>query len=431
MSAKKKQEYYNGRLTFRVILLFSLAVTSSICSPIFAQRSSRTLLTRQQSSNPRASADESAVKVPFDLYGNNILVQISVNNSPPLWFVFDSGANVNVINERLARKLKLAIKGGSTLDANGGTASGSFVEDTTINISSVKVSNQTIFAVPLDALAEYSGRDVQGILGNNFIQNFVVEIDYANQTLIFHNPQIYNLAGMPDTIELENRDGNPFIKAQLSLDAKTIITDSFEIDTGSNGIFSIYRPFAEKHRLLQSIPKANIAEGTGGAGVGGTTKYLDARIRSITLGKYVINQPLISISQGAESSGTIFETGFIGTDLLRRFTVTLDYGSKRMRLVPNKNFNAPFEADMSGLELVSEANNYKIIKIKNVRANFPAAKASLREGDEIVTVNNRPAAEYGLDRLSKMFKKEGKEYKLLVKRDDKIITTKLKMKRVI
>lgn len=431
MSAKKKPENYNQLFTFRFIFLCSLTLISLNSFPIFAQQTVTTSRPQQKSPPPRASSDNSAIKTPFDLYGNNILIQISINNSQPIWCVFDSGANVNVINERTAKKLGLAIKGSSTLDANGGTANGSFVENTTIAISNAKATHQTIFAVPLDALAEYSGRDVQGIIGNNFIQNFVVEIDYANRTLIFHDPQAFNLADDPDALELENRDGNPFIKAQISLDGKTVITDSFEIDTGSNGIFSIYRPFAEKHRVLQKIPKTDTAEGIGGAGVGGETKYLDARIRSITLGKYSIKQPIISISQGAESSGIIFETGFIGTDLLRRFTVILDYGSKRMRLIPNADFNEPFEADMSGLELVTKANNFKIVKIKKVRATFPAAKAGLREGDEVLAVDGRPAAVYGLDKLSKMFKQEGKKYKLLVKRDGKLINVKLKMKRII
>src|ERR1700682_5432509 len=47
----------------------------------------------------RGAPNNGSVRVPFDLYGNNILIQVRVNDSPPVWFVFDSGASINVINE--------------------------------------------------------------------------------------------------------------------------------------------------------------------------------------------------------------------------------------------------------------------------------------------------------------------------------------------
>src|SRR4029079_15504526 len=44
--------------------------------------------------------------------------------------------------------------------------------------------------------------------------------------------------------------------------------------------------------------------------------------------------------------------GNIGGDILRRFTVFLDYANKRMILEPHGGTSEPFEADMSGLMLV-------------------------------------------------------------------------------
>jgi hypothetical protein len=431
MSPKEKSLLHKCLLIFRSAFLFSLISLSSIPLHGLAQGITNIFPIPQELLSSRAPSDKSAVKVPFDLYGNNILVQVKINNSQPMWFVFDSGASVNVINERSAKRLGLTSKGNSTLDANGGMATGSFIEETTISLADVKASHQTIVAVQLDALAEYSGRDVQGLIGNNFIQNFVVEIDYAHRILVFHNPQNYNLANEPNAIALENHDGTPFIKAELSLDGTEIITDSFEIDTGSNGIFSLNKPFAEKNRILQVVPKTSIAEGAGGAGVGGELRSINARINSIKIGEYTLNKPVISILEDISGNAANHLTGFLGSDLLRRFTVILDYQSQRMLLRPNADFNEPFEVDLSGLELVTEANNYRVIKIKQVRANFPAAKAGLREGDIISVVNGRAAAEYGLDKLMKMFKQDGKECRLIIKRGDKVIRVKLKLKKII
>jgi hypothetical protein len=165
------------------------------------------------------------------------------------------------------------------------------------------------------------------------------------------------------------------MKVELSLNGGEAITDLFEIDTGSNGILSINRSFADPHQLMKRLPKERVAEGVGGAGLGGDMKSVDARIHSIRLGHYRNNKPVVSISRDAEGVGVSAEAGFIGTSLFRRFSLILDYRSKRMLLKPNARFNEPFEVNMSGLEMMTEANNFKVEKIKHVGATFPATKA--------------------------------------------------------
>jgi C-terminal processing protease CtpA/Prc len=86
---------------------------------------------------------------------------------------------------------------------------------------------------------------------------------------------------------------------------------------------------------------------------------------------------------------------------------------------------------MSGLELMTGANDFKAILIKDVRAGTPAAEAGLREGDMVVSINGRPASEFDLDKLSQMFRQSGKEYLLTVRRDDQVISARLRLKRMV
>jgi hypothetical protein len=421
-----------GRLSARSRVKLALCCFFALVAlTVSARQSGAVPSTRQNQSDFRIASGTGSVKVPFELFGNNILIQIRINHSRPIWFIFDTGASINVINERMVKSLGLTPKGAVNLNGGGGSVGGTTIEGTSISLPGVEAFNQTIAAIPLDALSAYSGRNIQGLVGNNFIQNFVVEIDYAKQTLIFHDPQTYNLANSRDAIEIVNRGGIPYVKAEISPGGRNTITDLFEIDTGSNGIFSINRPFAEKHQLLKIIPQANMVEGIGGAGVGGEMKNIDARIDSVRLGQYILSKPVVSISQDEEGIGASADAGFIGTDLLRRFTLIIDYQSHRMKLLPNTHFQEPFEIDMSGLELWTEPNNFKAIKIKKVRANFPAAQAGLRDDDEVVAINGRPASGFDLDKLMKMFKQEGKAYLLTVKRGNQLIKAKLRMRRTI
>jgi hypothetical protein len=49
----------------------------------------------------------------------------------------------------------------------------------------------------------------------------------------------------------------------------------------------------------------------------------------------------------------------------------------------------------------------------------------------VVSINGRPASEFDLDRLSKMFRQSGKEYLLTVRRGDRVISARLRLKRMV
>jgi hypothetical protein len=430
LRATMKRTYLNIPAVIRLTTYCFLALTSLVCSPILARQSANASSPRQSPPDFRIASGKGFVKVPFDFYLNTILLQVRVNNSPPVRLVLDTGANLNIINQRLFESLGLNAKGTADLSGGGGTVQGQLAEGATLSLPGVEAYKQTIASAPLDDMPAFFGRDVQGLLGTPFIKNFVLEIDYAGKTLTFYDPKVYNLKDSREALELEGRSGRPFAEVELSLNGRDKVTDKFMLDTGSNRIFQINGPFAEAHRLLSMVPRANTAEGVGEA-IGGRVSFTEARISSIRIGKHVIRRPVVSIYRGTTGADAGADAGVIGGEILRRFTVTLDYQSGKMLLKPNAHFDEPYEVDMSGLELMTGANDFKAILIKDVRAGTPAAEAGLREGDVVVSINGRPASEFDLDKLSKIFRQGGKEYLLTVRRDGKVISARLRLKRIV
>lgn len=425
-----KRTYLNILAVIRLITYCFLALTFLFYSPVLARQGENTSSNRQASPDFRITSGKGFVKVPFDFYLNSILLQVRVNDSAPVWLALDTGANLNIINQRLFESLSLNAKGGADLSGGGGTVQGQLTEGATLSLSGVEAYKQSIASAPLDDMPAFFGRDVQGLLGTPFIKNFVLEIDYAGKTLTFYDPKVYNLKDSREALELEGHRGWPFVEVELSLNGRDKVTDKFMLDTGSNRIFQINGPFAEAHKLLNIVPRANTAEGVGEA-IGGKVSFTEARISSIRIGKYIIRRPVASIYRGATGADAGADAGVIGGEIFRRFTVTLDYQSGKMLLKPNAHFNEPYEIDMSGLELMTGATDFKAILIKDVRKGTPAAAAGLREGDVVVSVNGRPASEFDLDKLSQMFRRSGKEYLLTVRRGDKVISARLRLKRVV
>ncbi len=124
-------------------------------------------------------------------------------------------------------------------------------------------------------------------------------------------------------------------------------------------------------------------------------------------------------------------TGNIGGGILRRFKVIFDYQNRRMVLEPNSRLTEPFEFDMSGTVLTAEGAGLDSFKIFYVTENSPAAEAGLRVGDVITAIDGKPAPTLTLDIVREMFKQNGREYLLSIKRGEQVSQVKVKLRSLI
>ena len=170
-------------------------------------------------------------------------------------------------------------------------------------------------------------------------------------------------------------------------------------------------------------------------------------------------------------NGVDYRNGSIGAEVLRRFTVYLDYSAKKMFLRKNRYFDEPFRYNRSGLvvehsgfELVADID-YSISKtsgnatennatktifletnmvqfpqlqlkpnyeIAAIRDDSPGAEAGLAVGDKLVKINGRDVRNLELDDITKhFFKEEGAVLRLKVERNGMVFNRKLRLKKLI
>lgn len=372
-----------------------------------------------------------AVNIPFAIYANVIFVQVRVNNSEPLSFIFDTGAGINVVNARRAASLHLA--SGVTVDAKGtgGTVAGALATGATLCLTGVCAHVQRLAALPIDAIEPHVGHAVDGILGYDFIKEFVVEIDYEHSSISFYDPRTYRSAGRGAIIPFTLRRGTPFINTTIDLTSVDRVAGEFEIDTGSDGALGIYNYFVKAHGLLSRLPRTGGAQ--KGAGIGGETSSIEARVKDLRLGRFRIENPVVSLSEddNEEGGGRPKYDGMIGTEVFRRFHVVIDYTRGRLILEPNSHFREPYESDMSGVDFVAEGTDFRTFRVTGIEAGSPGAQAGLRAGDVLTQIDGRAAADLTLDEISSMFMRDGSEHALVVRRGAETVSTAIKLRRRI
>ncbi len=205
-----------------------------------------------------------------------------------------------------------------------------------------------------------------------------------------------------------------------------------------------------------------------GFGMGGSVYGKKTRIISISLGRFEFKEVTASFPDSLyikEMKSYELRNGSIGAQILKRFDLVIDYPNKKIRLWPNKNFNSPFEYDMSGVVIahtgysyvqklrsgiVPKANNqganepgilvYKSdseveftlepeYEIVEVRPNSPAEKAGLQIGDLLVEINGKEAYRFKLSEINGILSSgQGKRirFRILRKGIEKVIRFELK-----
>jgi hypothetical protein len=289
------------------------------------------------------STSDSSTPIHFQLADSLIYIQASLNGSPPLWVILDTGSSFTVIDESVLKMLGLQFLGeGNAYGPGQGSAQKfAFANHTTLMFAGENLANQTVATLPLKWFSRELGRSVDGFLGSNIFQNYVVEIDYANQVLRLHDPATYSYSGSGQRLPLQFVwDNIPSVRAEVVAQDGTTITGVFLVDSGATTAIWLSKAFSDAHPELISAQET--IEVPNVVAVGGELSARLGRVQAVRLGGFLVSMPLTQFSQN--TSG-IFAApnlaGTIGAQTLRRFTVIFDYAHREMILEPNEHFGDP------------------------------------------------------------------------------------------
>ena len=374
-----------------------------------------------------------STRIPFELLANAIYVSAKVNGRGPFLFAIDTGSCCSVFASELAAEMGMNPQGeargmgaGSSSNAMGlvrGKIEFTFPEG-------LKLSTEDANTVSMAALWPLIGRRFYGNIGYDVLKDLVVRFDYDKKIATFYSPATFKHSGNGQTLPaMLQMNYDPQIPGAFTVSGLAPVSTLFTIDTGAGGTI-ITTPLVRKNHLLENVSR-KLPSPSHGVG-SGVSNDVVGRIDSIRLGNYLLQQPLVALSQDTEGTRTMEDWGVnLGGNILRRFILTIDYPRRTLTLEPNSHYADPFPADASGLVLKAEGSNFRTFIVQGIVPGSPAADAKLQEGDQIVAVDGGPSDKYALWEIQDLLKNSGHIIRLAVDRGGKSFICELQLKSLL
>tara|TARA_Y100000815_G_scaffold204033_1_gene187817 strand:- start:33415 stop:34863 length:1449 start_codon:yes stop_codon:yes gene_type:complete len=412
-------------------------------------------------------------KINFQLVNNLVIIPVSINGKE-LSFILDTGASHTLLFS-LTDIDSLEIKDVSKVKIRGMGSEGLIdalkSKNNTVAIGDTKALAQTLYVVYDEtvSLSPKMGVPIHGVIGYDFLKDFVVETNYNRQKLIVYNPSMYRKkrSRRYAQFKLDFENDRPFINAVITHpeNEKEV---RLLLDSGSSDALWL---FDEKNGIVAD--PQNYFNDFLGTGISGAIHGKKSKLESLSIGNFSFENVKVSYPDSSALKELSFQEdrdGSLGGAILRRFKVVINYPEETLTLRKNSHYNDPFHYNMAGAVfeqngLISvegyESNGGYSLKPKNnvtlagvveimvnpilyqfmaprfvlseVRENSPVEKAGLKIGDVLISINGKEAFKFKLYEINALFSqsREGKRIQMVVSRNGIEMEFRFTLKKVL
>jgi len=305
-------------------------------------------------------------------------------------FLFDTGADelcfdsIYYANNPF-RKFKFRQAMVSGIGA-GGTQSSIVITDT-VNFKFKNLDNNLAF-IPIMSLKPILGDFVDGILGKEYFNNQILEINYFQKYIkLYDNINLINISDYTK-INMKKQHNRFFVPSTIKINNAVTIQANLLLDIGSGGSIDITSAIANKYKL-PSIIVDKIQYYTKHGGISGHSVSEYFRASSVEIGNYKLDDVIMGYSE--DKSGSLSRSdyaGLLGNKILERFDVIIDFMNNDLYLKPNQNYNKLFNFSKLGFAYVDRNATMNAWVVTGFDKGSNAEIAGLKIDDKIISVNN-------------------------------------------
>lgn len=370
-------------------------------------------------------AQKPITSIPFELFGDHIIIQVSIDNSRQLDFIFDTGSGYTVIDAAIAQELNLS---GKEIKLNSTRNSMELLKHNEIEINGFPMEkNIKVYATKLEHLEISLGRDIDGIVGYDLMHHHTIRINYADKMM-----DIYRHGEGPkkgDEVPFDLNISIPTINGKVVLNNNESHDGTFFIMTGAGTSLDFNSPYAKKYDVLHKTGKhySYVVKGIGDD----ETLHYEGHVLSFAFGNQTIEDLPIGISQATKGiQAHPHVGGIIGNKILSMYNITIDVPKRRMYFEKNENFGKTLSVNCSGIDLQFSHGDSHLL-IHRVFENSPASEAGIKVDDQLLAINDQPVSGLALPDIKKMLRQEGETVHLKIMQGSKIVRLDLALRSLI
>lgn len=258
---------------------------------------------------------------------------VSINGTAAGVFAIDTGMNISMIDESFAKQLGLRQDIPGLTTANDRRRFNFFKVDT-ISLGRFRLQNHIMYGGKITQRYYKFKEPVVGVIGNDVLSKLPFTIDYENLILTIFSRDKFKPQGKAFDLKINNQLKNLGLYSEANPDAGTpIISASINknlavelmLDTSEEDAVILRAHEALKHKNLKGsymIPRIFHKNG-------GSQEQYSANISSVTL----FDQEILQEERNFilfPSPGTPVLNSQVGSSILSRFKITLDYENKKV-----------------------------------------------------------------------------------------------------
>jgi hypothetical protein len=122
---------------------------------------------------------------------HQMIVPVSINHQGPFAFLFDTGTQITMVAPALATALHLPEQGKAMVASAGVRATASLTQLDLVEAGAHSVASQNALVYDIENL-QSSGLNIQGVLGEDFLQHFDMLIDNKNNMVCLDDSSAMN-----------------------------------------------------------------------------------------------------------------------------------------------------------------------------------------------------------------------------------------------
>jgi hypothetical protein len=288
-----------------------------------------------------ADASKPIGQIQFTLLANRVVFPVTVNNSPGLDVILDTGMR--------SRGIYLFHSGhGDHLDpdrlqevrvggAGSGEASTAMMADSmTIHADDFSFTNQMVIVSQSGTTQDFP---TDGIIGYTLFGEYVVEIDYDDLVIRLYDPEGFSADSTWHRIPIELQKMIPFLEARVSVAGEPPVPIRVYIDLAAGEALEVLVGPSMKLSLPDTLTERKYL----GTGLSGDIYGRVGRVERLEIGPFALTDLPADFPPAKVRSKQEGGDGILGNNAIRRFNVIFDYSQSVLYIKRNGHTDEPFE----------------------------------------------------------------------------------------